>query len=44
MKWLWEHVREKKIIEKYSPKKLIALLNDIGDIEEEKVDEILNNW
>jgi hypothetical protein len=38
-KWLWERVKEPKIIKKYNPNYLIKNLNDIANL-----DDVLNAW
>ena len=38
-KWLWENIREKKIMNKYHPNYLLENLEDNTDL-----DEFLNNW
>ena len=38
-KWLWEKVREKKIIDKYHPNYLLENLEENADL-----DKFLNNW
>ena len=44
-KWLWEKVREKRNMEKYSPKKLVELLNQLGnEYTEDERENLLNNW
>jgi hypothetical protein len=44
-KWLWD-IREKKAIEKYNPRNLIKLLEQLEEEDKapEEVDEILSHW
>jgi len=47
-RWLWVCVKEKQIMKKYSPANLVKLLEnvdlDMDSEEEDKLDEVLNNW
>ena len=43
-RWLWEEVRQKKIMEYYSPKNLNILLEYHKPKDMDELDEVINSW
>jgi hypothetical protein len=43
-RWLWELVRERNAMRKYSPENLAMLLDDVDDAEDALFHEKLNCW
>jgi predicted DNA-binding transcriptional regulator len=42
--WLWVHVREPKIRNKYHPSNLMAMLEEKEDMTLDELDELLEKW